>query len=352
VLRYRLKGLSNRLTGRHGRTRVDAGNVPPPHIEVTPEAVTWAYRLFLGRDPENKETVNEKMRSFSAVSDLRKCLLTSPEFRANNPPMHVPSISGHEPAMEVEEVESSEDLAKILEHIRLTWQFHGETEPHWSVLTSQRFLKSHINETEEEFFNSGRDNVEKLRASLRRNGLDPSAHRTCVEYGCGLGRITRWLADRFEHVYCYDISAAHLAGAAHHLTRSGVTNVTLHHVRTVDEMVNLERADLVYSLIVLQHNPPPVIRLIVRAFLKALNPGGVAYFQVPTYRDGYRFSPGEYLENEAKKHVIMEMHVLPQRVIFQTAREEGCELVEVLEDGSTGLRFGEVSNTFLIRKTA
>src|SRR5208283_3395098 len=107
---------------------------------------------------------------------------------------------------------------------------------------------------------------------------------------------------------------------------------------------NLERADLVYSVIVLQHNPPPIIRLIVRAFLKALNPGGAAYFQVPTYRGGYRFSPGEYLENEAKKHVMMEMHAHPQRVIFQTAREEGCKLVEVLEDSSTGLRLGEVSN--------
>jgi len=68
-------------------------------------------------------------------------------------------------------------------------------------------------------------------------------------------------------------------------------------------------------LIVLQHNPPPITRLIVRAFLKALNPG-VAYFQVPTNRGGYRFSPGEHLENEAKKHVMMEMHVLPQRVNF------------------------------------
>ena len=106
--------------------------------------MTWAYRLFLGRDPENQETVDEKMRLFSALSDLRECLLTSPEYLASNPPMHVPSISGHEPAMEVEEVDSCEDLAKILEHIQLTWQFHGETEPHWSVLTSQRFLKSHI----------------------------------------------------------------------------------------------------------------------------------------------------------------------------------------------------------------
>ena len=58
------------------------------------------------------------------------------------------------------------------------------------------------------------------------------------------------------------------------------------------------------------------------------------------------------MENEAKKHVMMEMRVLPLRVNFQTAREEGCELVKVLEDGSTGLRFGKVSKTFLIRKTA
>jgi len=83
---------------------------------------------------------------------------------------------------------------------------------------------------------------------LGRNGLDPSAYRTCVENGCGLGRITRWLADCFEHVFCYDISAAHLGGAARHLTQSGVTNVTLvtlRHARTVDEMVNLERVDQV-----------------------------------------------------------------------------------------------------------
>ena len=86
-------------------------------------------------------------------------------------------------------------------------------------------------------------------------------------------------------------------------------------------MVNLEQADLVYSVIVLQHNPPPVIHMLVRAFLKALNPGGVAYFQVPTYRVGYRFSPGEYLENEGKTHAMMEMHVIPH-IIFQTACEE------------------------------
>jgi hypothetical protein len=48
---------------------------------------------------------------------------------------------------------------------------------------------------------------------------------------------------------------------------------------------------------------------------------------------------------------VKEMHVLPH-VSSSRPREGGCEFVEVLEDGSTGLRFGEVSKTVLIRKTA
>ena len=255
MLQYRLKGLRDRMTGRQGRTRVDAGNVPPPHIEVTPEAVTWAYRMFLGRDPESQETVDEKMRSFSALSDLRECLLTSPEYLANNPPMHVPSISGHEPAMEVEEVESSEDLAKILEHIRLTWQFLGETEPHWSVSTSRKFLSSH-QRNRGRFLQLGRDHVEKLLGLVAAERARP----------LGVPDLRRiWMRPWADHPLARRLLRARLLlrhlgghlGVLHHLTRSGVTNVTLRHVRTVDEMVNLERVDLVYSLIVLQTTRRP-----------------------------------------------------------------------------------------------
>jgi SAM-dependent methyltransferase len=351
VIQDRIKGVMSRLIGPGGRLRVDAGGARPA-IEVTPEAVAWAYRLFLDREPESREAVDDKVRSFSAVSDLRKALLGSPEYRSRNTGILSPALTGLEPAMEIEEVESSDDFARILEHIRLTWQFHGETEPHWSVITAEKYHRSRIKETEAEFFDTGREPVDCLFAGLERCGVDPSGFKTCLEYGCGLGRITRWLSERFDHVHGYDISAAHLDGARAHLANSGVGNVTLHHVRAVEDMTDLERVDLVYSLIVLQHNPPPVIKLIVREFLRALNPGGVAIFQVPTYRLGYRFRVREYLEDEATRHEMMEMHLLPQCVIFRIAREEGCEVLEVIEDGMTCLRFQEVSNTFTIRKPA
>ena len=80
-----------------------------------------------------------------------------------------------------------------------------------------------------------------------------------------------------------------------------------------------------------------------------LKPGGVAYFQVPTYRAGYRFALEEYLREDVGKGE-MEMHVLPQSVIMQAAARHGLELLEVIEDPYTGMRPSEVSNTFLLRK--
>src|SRR5262249_6189698 len=112
---------------------------------------------------------------------------------------------------------------------------------------------------------------------------------------------------------------------------------------------NLPRVDFIYSVIVLQHNPPPIIRFIIQGFIKALNPKGVALFQVPTYSLGYEFSWEKYASREVKNRG-MEMHVLPQKQVFEVIRQEGGRLIEVIEDGRTGLRYKEMSNTFLVQK--
>jgi hypothetical protein len=49
--------------------------------------------------------------------------------------------------------------------------------------------------------------------------------------------------------------------------------------------MSLPKVDAVVTLIVLQHNPPPVIKLILRSLLDALKQGGVAYFQLLTYSE-------------------------------------------------------------------
>src|SRR5271169_236009 len=53
--------------------------------------------------------------------------------------------------------------------------------------------------------------------------------------------------------------------------------------RPKSSLARLTNVDLFFSIIVLQHNPPPVILGILDAAFAGLRPGGLAFFQVPTY---------------------------------------------------------------------
>ncbi len=318
-------------------------------IKLTRESFLWAYRLFLDREPENQKVITDKLKRLTDTQSLRREFMESEEFQRQNAPNFTTTLAGDEPPMRVENVFDEALLQVLFKHIQDTWSHFGETEPHWSVLSSEQFLQTSINNTKDIFYNSGQTNVIQLLKTLERNGLDYATFKSCLEYGCGLGRVTRWLSPKFETVFGYDISKAHLESAEHYLKTQGIHNITLHHIREVKDLENLPKVDLIYSVIVLQHNPPPIISLIIKEIVKALNPGGVAYFQVPTYRIGYSFCLEEYLNDEAIRR-DMEMHILPQSTIFDIVNKEGGRLVEILEDSWTGLRFKERSNTFLIQK--
>ncbi len=81
----------------------------------------------------------------------------------------------------------------------------------------------------------------------------------------------------------------------------------------------------------------------------SLNPGGIAYFQVPTYQRGYKFSCANYLAHVGGGKE-MEMHVLPQAEVFDIASQTEAQVLEIFEDSFTGIFNGGRSNTFVIRK--
>ena len=315
-------------------------------MEINDETIAWAYRLFLDREPENQLVVNEKLKIFSSTHQIRKEFIESAEFKQKNPGFHTLAISGHEPAMYIESIS---DLCKLFEHIKNVWEHLGETEPFWSVISDERFQTSNIEDNTVEFYGSASENVDLFIKTLERNSIDISKLKSCLEYGCGVGRVTYWLSKRFDAVWGYDISRSHLNIAKRYLNEAGVTNVSFQHIGEPHDIENLPKVDVIYSVIVLQHNPPPIIQLIIREMIRALNPGGIAFFQVPTYRMGYRFSLQEYFDSEGDSNQI-EMHVFPQNEIFNIISRERGQLIEVLEDKWTNLRHGERSNTFLIKK--
>ena len=80
-----------------------------------------------------------------------------------------------------------------------------------------------------------------------------------------------------------------------------------------------------------------------------LRPGGIAYFQVPTYGPKYRFNIEEYVAGTAAI-TNMEMHVLPQPALFDILRRNSCELLECREDSLINNCDGMISNSIFARK--
>lgn len=235
------------------------------------------------------------------------------------------------PFQRVETEANAEELTRLLARVETTWRAFGETEPHWSVITSDKFRQDSLESQMSHFLEMGRENVDRVAAVMARQGLDFSQIKTVIDYGCGVGRVSAAYAARGCQVTGVDISSAHLKEARTYFDKAGIEGadfIQLHEIAQIDD---LPQVDLVYSLIVLQHNPPPVIAAVLRRLLRRVKEGGVTYFQLPTYKAGYAYRVAEDLEGP-EGH--MEMHVLPQPVLFQILKEEGFSLLEVAEDAS------------------
>src|SRR5687768_17718637 len=93
---------------------------------------------------------------------------------------------------------------------------------------------------------------EELRALFGRLGADPQGG-TCLEVGCGPGRMTGALARRFERVIAVDVSPAMLAQARRNVPND---NVEFREVPG-DRLAGIydETADVLVCYLVLQHLP-------------------------------------------------------------------------------------------------
>jgi SAM-dependent methyltransferase len=309
---------------------------------VTPEDVLYAYRLILGREPESEAAVKGHLDA-PTLSALRRRFMEAAEFVPPPPPVQ-PSPLLAVSRREID-VDAGPNLKPLLDRVYRAWSRFGEDDPFYSVLTHDRFRRDKIAENMSEFYASGEGDITRLMLCLDRNRLGDFSQ--VVELGCGVGRLSERLASRFPSVIGLDVSKAHLRLAEEHCLRSGRRNVAFRQVRDVGDLDNLPAIDLFYSVIVLQHNPPPVILAFLERLASKMAKNGVMYFQVPTHLPGYRFRLAEYLRRT--EDGVMEMHAVPQGEIFRLLEKANLRLVEVLEDDWAGIP-GGVSNTFVAQR--
>jgi 2-polyprenyl-3-methyl-5-hydroxy-6-metoxy-1,4-benzoquinol methylase len=323
-------------------------------MPITREDVVQAYRVILGREPEDENSILHHMRSHRDVGELRQVFLNSEELaeqlgrRDNAGPALAETLPLDAPPLSIETETDRETLGRVVARTAQFWESIGETAPHWSVITSPDFRPERMAENEAKFFQSAEPDRVLLLGLLRRIGCTPRDFRTIVEFGCGVGRFTSHLAAMFDSVVGLDISRPHLRLAEQHMARIGRHNVRFAQV-TPRDLHPAEGFDLWFCRIVLQHNPPPVIMHILDRMFRLLEPGGVAIFQVPTYHVGYRFDIADYLRGDLGQQ--MEMHCVPQRAVLDLGYRHRCRLLDIREDTPVVSQTPDwMSNNFVFRK--
>lgn len=238
------------------------------------------------------------------------------------------------------------ELNLMVEHVKKIWTEYGNNDPFWSVITSEKFRLEKIESTKDEFYSSGKNTCLQFIECLKRNDFIISKNMTCLELGCGTGRVTAHLATYFDKVLACDISKPHIKLAEENL--KDIKNIEYINVVTPNELLDIKKVDVIFTVIVLQHNTPPLIHEYIKNLLSILKNGGVAYFQVPTYKKNYSFSIKKYLNN-LDRYKTMEMHAIPQQAIFSLIEKNNCITYEVREDTWVGDLI-TISNTFLVKK--
>ena len=126
----------------------------------------------------------------------------------------------------------------------------------------------------------------ELQGLFERLGAEPRG-RTCVEVGCGPGRMTAALAERFDRVLALDVSPAMLerGRAAVPDERVEFRAVSGQRLDGVEHAI----ADVLVCYLVLQHLPTRAAVLgYLAEFARVLAPQGEAFVQLPVLDDGLR----------------------------------------------------------------
>lgn len=156
------------------------------------------------------------------------------------------------------------------------WKAWGKLDPLYGVATIREHAKSGANPwTDEAFYELGATDWRLFCSKWEQYGVNRS---TCVEIGCGAGRLTAHLAQHFQSVHGLDVSAGMIDYARGRMP----SNVSLHVTGGLDIPLPDGSATAVFSAHVLQHlSSGDAIVSCIREMHRVLAPGSTVMLHVP-----------------------------------------------------------------------
>jgi ubiquinone/menaquinone biosynthesis C-methylase UbiE len=160
--------------------------------------------------------------------------------------------------------------------IQREWEEMAHLDPLWAILVKKE--KQFGKWDREEFFALGRQEIDALMLSI---GFKKGDNGKALDFGCGVGRLSKALQAYFGHVYGVDISREMIR-----LAKEFTPSCTF----VVNQSENLKLFqddffDFIYSNIVLQHQlTKQIAKGYIREFMRIIKPEAKVVFQVPYRR--------------------------------------------------------------------
>jgi len=232
-----------------------------------------------------------------------------------------------------------------LKRLRGVWNELGADDPLWAILSSPD--KRGGRWDAEEFFAKGESEIAQIEAHcvpLAR----PRERRLAVDFGCGVGRLTRALAARYAQAIGVDISPSMVEQAR-------ALNAQFPNLRFVEnatprlEFLADGSVDFLYSTLTLHHIPAPLQRAYIGEFLRVLAPEGFAVFQIASgYSNDwrgwvYRLLPNRLLAPLRRRvhasNVAADLHPLPEAHVNAIVAAAGRQVLQAFDINSAGAGF-------------
>ena len=230
-----------------------------------------------------------------------------------------------------------------LQQHKQDWEELGRLHPLSSVMSNKD------NWDIKEFFVTGEREIEDDIEHAMRLGY-PRTRETVLDFGCGVGRLTRALSRYFTQSYGVDIAESMIAKAKEmNQSTTGCTFIVNSepHLRIFSD----NSFDMIYSKIVLQHIPnTQIIKSYIAEFVRVLKTDGLLVFQLPSYipfhmrfvirgRKGlYRllWKAGIYERLKRFNRLVNSMHLsyIPEKDIVAFLNAEGARVLEVRADNA------------------
>jgi SAM-dependent methyltransferase len=135
---------------------------------------------------------------------------------------------------------------------------------------------------EDEFYKTGESDAKRFVDDVCKAHRVSPARRVCLEIGCGAGRVTKALAERFKRVIALDVSDEMLDFARQRVTAENVDFVRGNGADL--DVVGDGEVSYIFSTMVFQHIPDVEIQYgLLREMARVLKPNG--WFFIHLYAD-------------------------------------------------------------------